>query len=55
MKSLLIGALTAAALPGLAITDAGKPAYAKEPRSDWMNPDVAAARVREAGYPTCTT
>lgn len=50
MKSMLICALAAVALPGIAFADDDNASCTKEPPSAWMKPDAAASKIQEAGY-----
>ncbi|HXV32274.1 MAG TPA: PepSY domain-containing protein [Sinorhizobium sp.] len=50
MKAILVCALAAMALPGLALADDDDASCTKEPKSAWMKPDVAASKLQEAGY-----
>ncbi|MBP2234581.1 hypothetical protein J2Z31_001071 [Sinorhizobium kostiense] len=49
MKSLLIYALAAAALPGFARAD-NDASCTNEPRSAWMTPEQAALKLQQDGY-----
>ncbi|WP_046116724.1 PepSY domain-containing protein [Ensifer aridi] len=50
MKPLLVCALAAVALPGLAHAAEDDMSCTNEPRSAWMTPDAATVRIHEAGY-----
>jgi hypothetical protein len=51
MNSILILALAGVALPGLAHAAEGDMSCTNEPRSAWMTPDAAEAKIHDAGYP----
>ncbi len=50
MKSLLICALAAVAVPAFALADDDNASCTKEPQSAWMKPDAAASKLQQAGY-----
>ncbi|MDK1373819.1 MULTISPECIES: PepSY domain-containing protein [unclassified Sinorhizobium] len=50
MRTILVCALAATALPVFALADDDSASCTTKPQSAWMKPEAAASKIEEAGY-----